>query len=52
MSHTGKRVEDMKDTLKKGYIEMSRINLEESNLSVHADNEALDVCEKQLSECE
>ena len=49
MSHTDKRFEDI---LKQGYIEMSEIELEEAEISVAADNEALEVCETELTECE
>lgn len=52
MSHTGKKAKDMEKDLIKGYIEMSQINLEEANLCPQADNEALEVSEAQLTECE
>ena len=52
MSHTDKNFKDFETELKKGYEEMSEINLEEANLSVAADNEALAVCEVKLTECE
>ncbi|MBR0366585.1 MAG: hypothetical protein IJH94_07280 [Clostridia bacterium] len=40
------------DELKKGYIEMSVINIEESEAGLAADNEALRTCERNLTECE
>ena len=52
MSHTGKKIKDIEKELIKGYIEMSGINLEEANIGVQADNEALCVTETQLTECE
>ncbi len=52
MSHTDKTVKDVLNELKKGYIEMSEINLSEAHASIEADNEALVLCENQLTECE
>lgn len=52
MSHTGKKTEDMEKDLITGYMEMSQINLEEANFCSQADNEALEVCEERLTECE
>lgn len=52
MSHTDKNVKDISEKLKKGYIEMSEINLEEANISVESDNDALQSYEAQLTECE
>lgn len=52
MSHTQKTDNDILTALRKGYIEMSEINLEESNLCVESDNEACQICEKELTECE
>ena len=40
------------DALKNGYILMSEINLEEANLSVKSDNDALRIYEEELTECE
>ena len=40
------------DELARGYIEMSVINIEESEAGLAADNEALDTCERNLTECE
>lgn len=52
MSHTEKNFEEIKDALKKGYLQMSEINLEEANISLESDSEALRICEKKLTECE
>ncbi len=52
MSHTQKTDKDIINALKNGYIEMSEINLEEANLYVEADNEACQIYEKELTECE
>ena len=52
MSHTDKNFKDFENELKNGYIEMSEINLEEANLSIVSDNEALEECEVKLTECE
>ena len=52
MSHTNKDIRDICQALAKGYIEMSGINIEEAEYGLQADNEALAVCEKNLSECE
>lgn len=52
MSHTDKTVEEIKNELIKGYLEMSEINLEEADLSLKSDNEALWICEEKLTECE
>lgn len=51
MSHTNKTDKDMME-LANGYILMSEINLEEANLCVESDNEACQVYEKELTECE
>ena len=40
------------DELAKGYKEMSVINIEESEAGLAADNEALEVCERNLTESE
>ncbi|MGN1116198.1 MAG: hypothetical protein ACI4TH_06505 [Candidatus Ornithomonoglobus sp.] len=42
----------MKRKLMEGYLEMSEINLEEAENSQTACNEALRVCEQNLTECE
>ncbi len=52
MSHTNKTNKDIINALKKGYIVMSEINLEEANLYVESDNEALQIYEEKLTECE
>lgn len=52
MSHTDKNVKDIENQLIQGYLEMSEINLEEANSYVEFDNEALRICEEQLTECE
>ncbi len=52
MSHTDKTIEEIKTKLKNGYLEMSDINLEEADLSLEADNAALQLCEEKLTECE
>lgn len=52
MSHNNKDIRELHKELKKGYIEMSGINLEEAELGLRTDNEALEVCEKNFSECE
>lgn len=52
MSHTDKTYEDVMDSLKEGYIEMSEINLEEANLCLTAENEALEAGLVNLTECE
>lgn len=52
MSHTDKNFTEISEKLKKGYIEMSEINLEEANNSIESDNEALKSYETQLTECE
>lgn len=52
MSHTEKNVKDIAKMLKKGYIEMSEINLEEANMCLESDNSALELFEKELTECE
>lgn len=40
------------DMLKKGYEEMSRINLSLAEDSLLSDNEALEIAEQKLAECE
>ncbi|MGN0163134.1 MAG: hypothetical protein ACI4EA_06080 [Candidatus Ornithomonoglobus sp.] len=52
MSHICKNYEEMKRKLMEGYLEMSEINLEEAENSQTACNEALRVCEQNLTECE
>lgn len=52
MSHTDKNKCDILKELEKGYVEMSAINLEEANSCIDADNDALQICEKRLTECE
>lgn len=52
MSHTDKNMEDVVQMLMKGYIAMSEINLEESDLCIESDNDALRICEEKLTECE
>lgn len=52
MSHTNKNCKDIFDELKKGYIEMSELNLEEANFGLESDNEACRICEEKLTECE
>lgn len=50
MLHTENQ--DLYNKLAKGYIEMSGINLEESEAGLTADNEALEAIEENLTECE
>lgn len=52
MSHTDKSIEDIAAVLMHGYVEMSKINLEEAELCLGSDNEALLVYEENLTECE
>ena len=52
MSHTDKINKDIANELKNGYVAMSEINLEEANLSLESDNEACQICEEKLTECE
>lgn len=52
MSHTDKSNKDIINELKNGYIEMSGVNLEEANLSLESDNEACQIYEQKLTECE
>lgn len=52
MSHTDKSIEDITAALMRGYAEMSEINLEEAELCLGSDNEALSICEENLTECE
>ncbi len=52
MSHTDKTIEEIKNELLKGYLEMSEINLEEADFSLESDNDALRICEEKLTECE
>lgn len=52
MSHTDKNIKDISEVLKKGYLEMSSINLEEANQGIEFDNEALQIQEENLTECE
>lgn len=52
MSHTDKNIKDILTELECGYKEMSEINLEEANISIISDNEALLCCEENLTECE
>ncbi len=52
MSHTCKNFEEIMEALKKGYTEMSEINLEEANNGLKSDNDALRICEEKLTECE
>lgn len=51
MSHT-ELSKDIFEMLKKGYEEMSEINLEEANAALSSDNDAVAVCEENLTECE
>lgn len=52
MSHTDKNMEDIVKALAEGYAAMSEINLEEAELCLGSDNDALRVCEEKLTECE
>lgn len=52
MSHTDKTRNDIFEKLKKGYLEMSELNLEEANAGFESDSEALRIYEKKLTECE
>lgn len=52
MSHTDKTVEEIKNELIRGYLEMSEINLEEADLSFESDSDALRIYEEKLTECE
>ena len=52
MLHTENNNRDLYEELKKGYIEMGGINLEESEAGLIADNEALSLGEENLTECE
>ena len=52
MSHTDKNKKDIFELLKNGYTQMSEINLEEANMCLESDNSALELFEKELTECE
>lgn len=52
MSHICKNYEELREALKRGYTEMSEINLEEAKFGLESDNDALRICEKELTECE
>jgi len=44
--------ERLTDALIAGYKEMSRINLSLAEEAVASDNEALEICEQNIAECE
>ena len=46
------KTSDLRDSLIQGYKEMSRINLGLAEDSVASDNEALELCEQIIAECE
>lgn len=52
MSHINKTIEEIKEALKAGYLEMSEINLEEAEFGLESDSDALRICEEKLTECE
>lgn len=43
---------DMKEKMKKGYLEMAKINTSLAEMALKAENDSLEICETQLSECE
>ncbi len=49
MSH---KLNELYEALKRGYAEMSEINSDLAKEGVAADNEALEHCEDNLTECE
>ena len=49
MSHNDNK---LYEALKKGYAEMSEINAELAEEGIAADNEALEISENNLTECE